>query len=332
MIFVVGNSRSGTTMLGSILGNHSQVYTFGELHFFEQLVPADKLSCPNFLTDNKKISMLHRLFTSSRDGLFEPVVNGRYKDEVSRFISDGSVLNALELYEKFLEHETSRNRKSISCEQTPRYLFSIEEIFKNLPNAKVVCMVRDPRDVLLSQKHRWKRRRLSGGNMPWIWVARSWANYHPYTSSRIWASAARIALECAHHPRFRIVKYEDLLCNPEITMKSICDFVDLGYEESMLNVQRIGSSTSSDSPEKLGIDRGNTEKWKNGGLTITEVAICETTTNKFMSKFDYSTEGSKVSIASTIIYLCTFLIKSNIALVININRLGGLFEYIRRRK
>ena len=37
MVFVVGNSRSGTTMMGRILGNHPDVYTFGELHFFGQL-------------------------------------------------------------------------------------------------------------------------------------------------------------------------------------------------------------------------------------------------------------------------------------------------------
>ena len=33
-IFVVGSSRSGTTMMGRILGNHSDVFTFKELHFF----------------------------------------------------------------------------------------------------------------------------------------------------------------------------------------------------------------------------------------------------------------------------------------------------------
>jgi len=37
-IFIVGNSRSGTTMLARILGNHDNVFTFHEIHFFEQLV------------------------------------------------------------------------------------------------------------------------------------------------------------------------------------------------------------------------------------------------------------------------------------------------------
>jgi len=34
MIFIVGNSRSGTTMLGRMLGNNSKVNLFPELHLF----------------------------------------------------------------------------------------------------------------------------------------------------------------------------------------------------------------------------------------------------------------------------------------------------------
>ena len=48
MIFVVGNSRSGTTMMGRILGKHPSVYTFGELHFFGQLC------APPFSSESRK--------------------------------------------------------------------------------------------------------------------------------------------------------------------------------------------------------------------------------------------------------------------------------------
>ena len=34
-IFIVGSSRSSTTMMGRILGNHNQIFTFKEIHFLE---------------------------------------------------------------------------------------------------------------------------------------------------------------------------------------------------------------------------------------------------------------------------------------------------------
>ena len=37
LFFVVGYSRSGTTLMGQILGLNSEVFTFEEMHFFEQL-------------------------------------------------------------------------------------------------------------------------------------------------------------------------------------------------------------------------------------------------------------------------------------------------------
>lgn len=36
-IFIIGNSRSGTTLMGSILGLKREVFTFKELHFFSYL-------------------------------------------------------------------------------------------------------------------------------------------------------------------------------------------------------------------------------------------------------------------------------------------------------
>ena len=45
IIFVIGNSRSGTTMLSRILNNHTKIRSFNELHFFNDIInePLNKI-------------------------------------------------------------------------------------------------------------------------------------------------------------------------------------------------------------------------------------------------------------------------------------------------
>ena len=83
MIFVVGNSRSGTTMMGRILGKHPSVYTFGELHFFGQLC------APPFSSELPKEEieeLAAQLYCIQREGLshaWEPAAFHRRSTEIS---------------------------------------------------------------------------------------------------------------------------------------------------------------------------------------------------------------------------------------------------------
>ena len=66
-IFIVGSSRSGTTMMGRILGKHPDVFTFKELHFFGTIWT----NCTESILDKKQqIHLLSRLFCIQQNGLF----------------------------------------------------------------------------------------------------------------------------------------------------------------------------------------------------------------------------------------------------------------------
>ena len=66
-IFVVGSSRSGTTMMGRILSNHSDVFTFKELHFFGTIWTNNS---NQDLNRQEQIDLLSRLLCIQEDGLF----------------------------------------------------------------------------------------------------------------------------------------------------------------------------------------------------------------------------------------------------------------------
>ena len=52
----------------------------------------------------------------------------------------------------------SSNKKFHNLSRADIASYHLEEILQFFPNAKVINLVRDQRDVLLSQKNKWKRR------------------------------------------------------------------------------------------------------------------------------------------------------------------------------
>ena len=149
-IFIVGSSRSGTTMMGRILGNHFEIFTFKELHFFGTIWTNN--SNQN-LSKKQQVALLSRLLCIQERGFFSQSHHFDFNENAKKMLVEG-VTNPLAIYELFLKSISRENSCKISCEQTPKNLYYLEEILKFFPEATVINMVRDQRDVLLSKKNK----------------------------------------------------------------------------------------------------------------------------------------------------------------------------------
>ncbi|MDE0683778.1 MAG: sulfotransferase, partial [Candidatus Poribacteria bacterium] len=137
MIFVVGNSRSGTTMMGRILEKHPTVYTFGELHFFGQLC------APPFsseLEEKNAEELASELHCIQREGYRTHGNSRRFLGEAQAFLERLTTYpdTSASLFEAFLYHEAAENNKTIPCDQTPRNVFYIADILELYPNARII--------------------------------------------------------------------------------------------------------------------------------------------------------------------------------------------------
>ena len=330
MIFVVGNSRSGTTMMGRILGGHGDVFTFNELHFFEQLwAPTTD---PTTLDPRQARDMLTMLMSYQRDGYYAAHKPRRYLGESERIIGtiDGPI-TAPAIFSAFIRYEVAAHRKAIGCDQTPRNLYYLDELLKLYPEASFVVMVRDPRDVLLSQKNRWKRRRLGAKGTPWWNALRTWAGYHPQTISLLWRSGVAAGDRFKDDPRVCVLRFEDLLVEPEAQLRRVCEVMGLDYDASMLDVPRVGSSHQQDRHSERGLDPVAAGRWRKGGLTKTEIAICQNLTRDSMRRHGYGIDPVQASVVWCAWYRLTWVFKSALALALNIGRVRNLRESLRRR-
>jgi len=334
MLFVVGNSRSGTTMMGRILGKHPDVYTFGELHFFGQLC-APPFSAE--LRKEKVEELASQLLCIQREG-YRTHGNSRcFLYEAQAFL--GRLVTYPEtpavLFETFLSHEAAENGRTIPCDQTPRNVFYIADLLELYPEARIINMIRDPRDVLLSQKRKWKRRFLGGNDMPMKETVRDWMNYHPITISHIWCTAVTAAEQFVQHERVISIYFEELLARPEATIKHLCDFVGITYTHAMLQVPQVGSSVAADRPQQLGINPRRAHSWHSsttgGELSSAEIYLNQTITAALMKKHNYSAVSVRPNIASLAAQLLTFPVKLTGACLFNLNRVKNIRETLKRR-
>lgn len=318
-------------MMGRVLGQHSSIHTFGELHFFEQQASTRDIAERPEWDHDRAIALLERLITTERDGFFEAVDVGRYRADAEAMIEAAGGRDPVALYESYLASETLRNGKVIPCEQTPRYLFFVREILATFPQARVLNLVRDPRDVLLSQKNKWKRRKLGASNIPRREALRAWANYHPVVISKLWASAVQMGQALDGDPRFMTLKFEDLMADPQARVQDICEHIGVEYEPQMIDVPQVGSSAGTDRVNQKGINAKAAGSWQNGGVSKTEVAICEAMTAKEMARLGYAHSGISKWQPGLLWSGFVLAVKAPISLVLNLMRTKNLWDTLKRR-
>ncbi len=129
----------------------------------------------------------------------------------------------------------------------PRYIKSHQYFDPRYP--KVVYVVRDPRDVALSQYHFHRKRRLVQDGTPVEdFITRFVAgSTSPYAS---WGENVAGWLATRHgHPSFLLLRYEDMIAHPAQEMAKLALF--LGIDADLPRLEQVVERCSADQMRKL---------------------------------------------------------------------------------
>ena len=215
--FVVGSDRSGSTMLRLMLNEHSRLHVPRESHFLRDLMDRLPLSSP---LDEGALFVAPRMISE----------HPRWKDweisghELREAIMSLSEPTLGELIGRVFQISCRRAKKSRWGDKTPPYVKEISRLHRVFPGAKFVHIIRDARDVCLSQRRAWHH---------------TW-----HHSAELWSQMVRAGIEQGRsigRDSYLEVAYEDLVRHSGPTLRRICAFLDEEYEPRMLEFHRAAA-------------------------------------------------------------------------------------------
>src|SRR4051812_2750079 len=209
-IFVVGFSRSGTTLLQALLGAHSRISAPPEIAFFARVWKHRQYW--GDLTDD---AALRRVIEAT---IRHPMLQEIGFDVDALFErAKGTSRSYADVLDTVLRDYADRERKPRWSEKTPLQQPGV--IWHHFPDALVIHIVRDPRETIASNLR-----------LPWqtqgaAFVARWW---HRFTVDSIYAGGERGSAQ------YLRIRYEDLTSHPNETMRLVCAFIDEPFEPGMV--------------------------------------------------------------------------------------------------
>ena len=202
-IFIYGAPRSGTSLLQSILARHPEIASPRETAFFHLLGSAPK----NIRQDPYK---LWGHYKTHRRFLYQEIS----AEEVERNFP--SKITNRDIFDTLMNRISAREKKSRWVEKSPSHELWHNTIRAWYPKAKYLGIARDPRAVAFSLS-----------NTPWG------AN-DPYVVSKIWNRSIGILLELQGSGQLKLVRYEDLVQDPEAVVKGILSYLELEYDPGVI--------------------------------------------------------------------------------------------------
>lgn len=205
MPLIVGAPRSGTTLLRLMLDAHPDLAIPPQTHF---LAPVAKLSNDDAQLREAVWEAITRASSWPDLGLTVEQYREAF-DAIEPFTRADACRAVYRLY-------ASRFGKCRWGDKTTQYLTEIDHIAALLPEARVIHIIRDGRDVMLSQRRMNAPEEFAARVQRWVEEVR--------TGRRLGQSL----------PHYTEVRYEDLLADPRRELIRLCRFIELPFNESML--------------------------------------------------------------------------------------------------
>ncbi|MDA1088461.1 MAG: sulfotransferase [Verrucomicrobia bacterium] len=196
-IIIGGLPRSGSTLFRFMLDSSSTILSGPETGFFQE--PLSQLQARADRVAGRVAEKLE---------LPEPVINEAIHSSQSLFQAFDAIMSAYA--------QSIGVNKTAWAEKTPRNCFAYPFLAAENPETNFISTIRHGLDVVTSIVDSSERK-----------AGEYWVSIQRYRD-------CMRAIYSFKHPRHLIIRYEDLVAEPEQTLRRMMSFVDLPYEPAMI--------------------------------------------------------------------------------------------------
>jgi hypothetical protein len=264
-IFIGGADRSGTSLMFALLASHPNISMVRRTNVWRYFYGrfGDLSQEENFE------ACLTMMLRYKRMGHLNPDAD---RIRADYWLGEPGYGPLFALFHRHFAEQRGKPRWGDKSLHTEHYA---EAIFREYPEARLIHMIRDPRDRFASILKRYSGKRPAIG----------------FPTSR-WLRSARVARpnEKQYPGRYLAVTYEALASRPEEIMRQVCDFLDESFVAQMMAMQ--GAPDHAKGNSSFGQIKPGTISTKSIGryrqvLTPGDIAFIQTYSSKLMTEFDY---------------------------------------------
>ena len=272
-IFIVGAPRSGTTLLQYMLRSHPDIcMPTGESHFIIPLLKNSERFGDLSRLENVK-NVLSEMYNQSQSFLDTDLHGIHFDvDSIAKIILERDINSMEGIISLLFQLNATGEGKARWGDKTPYYVLHIPYLKKYFPDAKFIHIIRDGRDCALSMFNRQN----------------DFGIINVYHAAKYWQQYVEIGYEEGRKlgkEDYLELRYEDLLNDPEVSLRKVCDFLDESFYDSLINFKKSsgqGKTPLLQSP----IQKQNQNKWKKE-MSFHSIKIFEGAAGSTLKKYEY---------------------------------------------
>ncbi|PLX27395.1 hypothetical protein C0583_03725 [Candidatus Parcubacteria bacterium] len=237
LIFIVGSGRSGTTLLRNIFILHPETGVVPELKFFSMFWNQRK-KYGSFVANKEKIAI--RLIRIIQAKATDPLHKEISYDE-DKLKKDLLASNSYKEMMLVLGQTVNTDpEKEIIVFKTPSDVYHLAKIFEWFPDALVINVLRDGREVCASARGRGWGKNIFDLALKWNEPVEVFDIFYKRNKK--------------HQKQILNLKFENLINKTEETLTEIFEFVGVSFPDDMLQkLKTLSSNSSFDRDKKSGI-------------------------------------------------------------------------------